>query len=431
MAFTAGGIVEIRTTGNAANGGYYNPLIAGAGTDYSNQDNAQLTIADGDCNNSTTLTSVTGGFTAAMVGNAIHISGAGYTTGFYEIRTYTNTNTIVLDRNPTSAGGHPTTGACNVGGAQTSIDAPLITTLSTNTIIHVKLGSYTFASCTLPGGSNDNRVVMSGYQTTRGDHPKGANRPTITMSGKLTMTAVGAIQDLIITGNFNDVLLSFDNDCNAINCKITQTNGTADVNCIAGGGKSRNGVMACEVTCSAGRAVNGVAYVDCCYIHDSKVGYYMLNSQAVNQISNTVIDTCSADGINCSHSTPNRANISNCTIYNCGDGLDMSNWFGIINCIVKGCTVGIRGSASYASVNRNNVVDNTTNYTGFTADSSNIASDPLLTDPANGNFTLQASSPARGAALQIGTDVGAVGTYNKSSGVFEFAGSTGQVMSVS
>jgi hypothetical protein len=424
--------VEIRTTGNAINGGGYASATPSAGTDYTQQDNAQLTIADADCNNSTTVTSVTGGFTTAMIGNLCRITGAGYTSGFYLILTCANTNTITIDRNPTSAGGHPTTGALSVGGAQTSIDNYIsASVLPVNSVFHIKLGTYTFAGITLPGGNNAGTAVISGYQTTREDHPTGANRPVITMSAKLTMVGVSVIQDVIITGNFNDVLLSLATDCSAVNCKITQTNGTANVNAIAGGGSSRNGVMGCEVTCAAGYAVNGVAYVDNCYIHDSSTGYYVLNSQSVVQINGSIFDTCSVDGIKVSHSTPGRSNISNSTIYNCGDGLDMANWFSLVNCIIKGCTVGIRAAAAYSSINRNNVVDNTTNYSSFTADSSNIAADPLLTDPANGDFTLQAGSPAKGAAFQVGTNVGAVGTYNQSVGVYESAGSSGQVISVS
>ena len=48
---------------------------------------------------STTLTSSTGGFTAAMVGKYYkYFCGTNITAGFYEITGYTDTNTVTIDR---------------------------------------------------------------------------------------------------------------------------------------------------------------------------------------------------------------------------------------------------------------------------------------------------------------------------------------------
>ena len=103
----------MRIAGNDVNGAFYDASIAGAGTDYSQQDVAQLSLSDIVCSATTTVTSVVGGFTAAMIGNAIRITGGGATSGYYFITARTDTNTITVDRTP----GTVAAGTGNVGGA--------------------------------------------------------------------------------------------------------------------------------------------------------------------------------------------------------------------------------------------------------------------------------------------------------------------------
>ena len=73
MAITADAQWWIRTDGNDLNGAGFDSTIGGYGTNYSDQATAQLTLTDLATSGagSTTLTSATGGFTSAMVGNAI------------------------------------------------------------------------------------------------------------------------------------------------------------------------------------------------------------------------------------------------------------------------------------------------------------------------------------------------------------------------
>ncbi len=117
MAFTANAVGRIRIAGNDANGAFYDASITNAGTDYSQQDAAQLALTDcAAVTGGTTLTSVTGGFTTAMIGNAIRISaGTHFTTGYYFITARTDTNTVTLDRDPTD-GTNATGGTGKVGG---------------------------------------------------------------------------------------------------------------------------------------------------------------------------------------------------------------------------------------------------------------------------------------------------------------------------
>lgn len=121
MALTANQQWWIRTDGSASNGGGYDATVSGAGTNYCDQAAAQLTLTDlATTGVVTTLTSVTGGFTAAMIGNVIRIaSGTNFTAGYYCITAYTNTNTVTIDRAATTGAGVGGTGS--VGGAFASL----------------------------------------------------------------------------------------------------------------------------------------------------------------------------------------------------------------------------------------------------------------------------------------------------------------------
>jgi hypothetical protein len=88
------------------------PTGATFSVDYSQQNAAQLPLTDVASANVTTFTSATGGFTKAMIGNAIRVTGGGATSGYYFIINQTNTNTITTDR----AGGTISGGTGKVGG---------------------------------------------------------------------------------------------------------------------------------------------------------------------------------------------------------------------------------------------------------------------------------------------------------------------------
>lgn len=118
MAINATAVWRTRIGGADTNSGGFDPAIVGEGTDYTEQDTPQLTVTDlAAAGAGTTLTSATGGFTSAMIGNSISISGGtGWTTAArYFITAVTNTNTIVVDRN--ASAGAASGGTCRVGGA--------------------------------------------------------------------------------------------------------------------------------------------------------------------------------------------------------------------------------------------------------------------------------------------------------------------------
>jgi hypothetical protein len=94
---------ECRTTGTDNAGGGFVP--GSSGTDYSQQDFPQLvltdvTIADGTTTN---IGSVTGGFTAAMVGNIVNLTGGTggtLTAQRRQVTAFVNANTLTLDQAP-------------------------------------------------------------------------------------------------------------------------------------------------------------------------------------------------------------------------------------------------------------------------------------------------------------------------------------------
>lgn len=189
MAINAAAIWRVRTGGDDANGGFFVP--GSGGVDYSQQDAAELTVSDAVTDGSTTLTSATGGFTSAMVGNGICIAG----TTVREIASVTDTNTIVLDATVTAGTGQ----TAKVGGAKASV-GPCLAAATPGNVIRMASGPYTTINSTAnASGGRWNfgtaRVLVSGDAD---------NRPTITVSGitgqnLITLAATGtAIENLII-----------------------------------------------------------------------------------------------------------------------------------------------------------------------------------------------------------------------------------------
>jgi hypothetical protein len=184
MAINASAQWWVRTDGNNANGGGFDSAIAGAGVNYCDQASPQLSLTDLATSGagSTTLTSATGGFTDAMIGNAVRIStGTNFQGGWYFITAYTNTNTVTVDRTPTS-GGSGSVGVGRVGGAWADPNYNLASTSSTGVCCLVTDG---FATGVIAGnavnvrgsGSNDPSSV---------DYPKRASGALYLPSGNET-----------------------------------------------------------------------------------------------------------------------------------------------------------------------------------------------------------------------------------------------------
>lgn len=162
---------EVRTGGSDSNGGGFFPHASG--TDYSQQDAAQVAYTDIVIGGTTTqATSAATPFTTAMQGNVVNITaGAGCTVQRAQI-TNVSGSTATFDK---SLGTAASVCTGNLGGGLLTI-ALATTSAATYNQIFIKSGTYTFTSEIDVG----NKIVtFNGYETTRGD--RGA-RPLITTS---------------------------------------------------------------------------------------------------------------------------------------------------------------------------------------------------------------------------------------------------------
>jgi hypothetical protein len=236
VALHADTVWELRTSGADTNGGGFK---AGAsGTDYSQQDAAQLSLTDLACadGSTTTLTSATGGFTTAMIGNLIQIaSGTNFTAGFYEITARTDTNTVTIDRNPTT-GSAASAGVGKVGGALATFSKLAGAMVSSNRAF---IKGTTFTTSTTPTfsatGVTPSESVrftrLTGYGTTRGD----GIRAKLTLSAAsihgMTLSNSGwIVENIEIDGSSQSTSNGINTSANYVhirNCKVYGTTGFA------------------------------------------------------------------------------------------------------------------------------------------------------------------------------------------------------------
>lgn len=169
MALSAATVWEARATGgdDTFGGGY---VGGGTGTDYSQQNFAQLSLTDlAAAQNSTTVTSTTGGFTAQMVDNIlrVNVAGTNFIVGPYRVMTFVDTHTITVDRAPATAGaGSGASG--KIGGALATLN-----TLAASMVAQNKgwaTGAFTTSSTiTFSQTTTGAYTCIQGYGSVRGD----------------------------------------------------------------------------------------------------------------------------------------------------------------------------------------------------------------------------------------------------------------------
>jgi len=431
MAGIATTVWEVRSTGNALNGGGYD--TAAATTDYSNQDTAQLSLSD--LTNSgigvVDVTSTMGGFTAAMVGNYLQIaSGTNDTPGFYRIVSYASTNAVALDRAPDNGAGAMTSGVCKIGGAlATLVDSHLEGTnwmIAGNTI-YVKGSITTTGNLVVDNdGTQAARITIEGYQTTRGDAPTGASRGTIAFGAFVpSFDNYWGLKHFIATTTYTTGLRA---DSGALfeNVKVTNSSGTANRNALY----TSSVAVTCECISTNGDAafISTGGELRYCNLHDSAQGLEMVGVDYA-KIIGCVFDTITNQGMY-GTSVTQQWSVDDCDFYNCGTAIDVvagSRNMSIVNCIFDSNTVGI----DFADAQEPQILNccfnnNGTDVINVTLGENAVEADPLMTDPANGDFTISAASPCHGTGLAPGTNVGLVGTYNKNIGADQttYGGST-------
>lgn len=155
-------IWELQPGGSDTNGMNVNP--ATIVTDYSTSPTPIVAVTNAVSTGTTTVTSATAGFTAAMKGNGAYIAGA-----WYQIASVTNTTTVVMDRVVTTGTGL----TMNVGGAAGSPGGVSLAAPTTGHIVYALNNGTPFtitsATASVSGGvvSSSAGVVWCGYQTNR------------------------------------------------------------------------------------------------------------------------------------------------------------------------------------------------------------------------------------------------------------------------
>lgn len=194
MALSSAIVWETRASvGSDSNGGGF---AAGAsGTDFSQQNAAQVNI-----NNSTITTSITGttvtftaGYTptSADVGNIVQfLTGTNVVTGFYQITAQTST-TWTLDRTPLSSG-TTTNATAKMGGALATLGALASAMVASNkayvTGSFTATATITFAQSVATPSSAAPHTRLIGYGSTRTD----GLMATLTLSTNAGLTGINA-----------------------------------------------------------------------------------------------------------------------------------------------------------------------------------------------------------------------------------------------
>lgn len=401
---------DVRTTGADTNGGGYN--TAAGTTDYSQQDSPQIALTDAVAVGTTTITSVSGLFTAAMVGNCAYMTGG---TGplasqIYQITAFTNTTTVTVDRNIAAGTGI----TMNIGGAmatiQTAINAAWITAASrvADCWIYVKKGAYANTVALTISGSLSatakNRFRLIGYNTAHGDNPSitSGNQPTYAVGSGAGVNGFDAptspgleicymtFDGTLTTGTKGVIgINNSGNGFRVVECKIMNFSSSGFLNVST----SNCAILNSEITGCNTSAGNGavdtnvftlVAY---CWIHkNTKTGIFS-NAGSGLFVGNLITNNGNAgagDGI----STAGTTNIIGNTVYGCArHGINCNNnagdvctgnvWFNniIAKCVSNGITA-IAGqviSTVYPNVDYNAFYSNGANYSNITAGAHDVS----------------------------------------------------------
>lgn len=342
MAVNATAVWRIRPSGSNTNGGGYDAGIAGAGTDYSQQNAAQATGSHGTAAGTATFTdTVAANFTAAMVGNALWIaSGAGFTPGAYFIVTFNSATSVVLDRSP----GTGTVAVWAVGGGWadfTNVNSgPLV---PGNTAYVVGSGipnpsSYTFdytpgSTCTVPAGNTSAGVVtIAGDPATPSfDGTASGGLPCIKVGGNFFLSTNDVTYKnlyMVMSGGAGSLgIFQFSGNCSLLFSVCDEV--TFDFP-VVGDGNNGGFILGCEFFSSTGGAathanpaINITDFnfiVRHCNIHDWN-GPGVQTTKG-GDFEHNIIAKCAGYGISNNHTDEQFGVIANNTIDgNTGDGI--------------------------------------------------------------------------------------------------------------
>lgn len=390
MTISANAVWEVRDTATAGNvnGGFF--VTGASGNDYSQQNAAQYALT-GLTSAGAGATILTASAAADMVGNGLYIvSGTNFTTGWYEITGVSAGVSITTDRNCTTGIG--SSGVANVGGAlslASTLDDDAFEAFVGGNTVYVKNGTYTIGESISVASTSSTAIVpvnLIGYDSTRGDDPRGSTRPlfvcgantfalgqywivrgiqcTITTAGGLTMGTGGAL-----------------NYCKVIN--TSPTSGRSAISPV-----SECTLFGCEAVSLTGQAVTtalGLSMLGC-YIHDSATGVLTGTGTGRFSIVNCIFETIRDVGVDFAL-TSTGAIIESSTFYGVeakSPGLAIRIGAAaanvrLYNNIFYGWTTGVGQTGSQLKANYgayNCFYNNTADATNYTLDSTDITLDP-------------------------------------------------------
>lgn len=474
MAISSDVCWEIQVLGSDSNGGGFK---AGAsGTDRSQSTSAHATLTTSSVVHSTTtqinVHASNHTVSAADVGNVLQVTGGTATAGFYEITVAdVPNNRWTVDRAVGTAG---QTVAGAMGGCLASLHkigtANNTTQLIQGQKIFIKAGTYQRSATTTvnaPAASfadtSRRAVRVIGYNTTRGDTPRGNNRPVIQLITNTGQTCVdfsgtangsGWMENVILDGNG----LGTSSGLTISNASIWNTFINVTVkNCTSVGiyVRGESLLMDCEATNItgglAGIRMSGDFAAIRCWSHDNTVsGFYLANkSGLVWQCVSSNNTGATSHGYEMAYGYQF---IHNVAYANGGDGIRTSA-SGVVayiniqnNILVNNGAYGISfGANNYPRlpfISNNAFYNNTSgsfrdfantsgsNGVGALTDPNITLTGDPFTDAANDDFTLNNTSGAGAACRATGfTGTAAVGTITsvgyQDVGVFQHQDSGG------
>jgi hypothetical protein len=407
MGINAASHWVIRSDGDDENGALFADLDPGTSEDYSNQAAAQLSLSDIATDGAGTgLSSATGGFTAAMVGNGIYLTGGGATAGYYQITAYTDTNNVTIDR---SAGASKSGVTGNVGGAVLTVQDSLFELPEPGNIVYIKSGTYNLSAHVYisKAGNATSPITIEGFNSTLGDDPTGDDRPLID-GQTYYFRHLGAYwirKNVRFTSANTDYTVVSGSNGHSYNCKFGNT--SADANSYALSCGSDNLIEDCEFSSSSGRGMYlaGSTHVVRSYIHD--VAVYGAVCGSANGVSfvECIFDTCTTAGAYISSAISSFL-FECCTIYGNGIGLDIGGGYHVLvkNCQFVSNTTGASASSDKGTneFDYNNWYDNTADVSNCTKGGNATANDPGFTNAAGGDFSGVDDADAFGMRLGVG-----------------------------
>lgn len=342
MAISSTCVLEVRTSGSDSNGGGYNPSGSSPGTDWSQQNAAQVTI-DGTTISATVHTTTTQitltGYTVATTDNRnlVQITGGTATAGVYEITAVdTANNRWTLDR---AAGTAAQTVIGAMGGALASPGKAAGLKVAGNTI-WIGAGTYTIGTGTANTAGkkvdDSTRGYWIGYDATRGDGT--GTRPILRAGG----ASITLLQPAVAGSTAENI--AFDNPSAFAGVTGCRT-GATDIlirGCSASGlsvgfdgGTTGARFEWCYTTgCATGINPNSSAIVADCVVIGGTTGIQF--SAGPVTLNRCVVSGPSGKGI---QQLGGSLLVRDCIVRGCGsDGISLASFASAYNCLSYGNT---------------------------------------------------------------------------------------------